>query len=198
MSLADQFDPLDDLSRAPFAKPTELDAINLRVLTPFQRALLVIDGTVTKFIEAYTMEPVEIFRLAQTRCPVEDDDPWLEVASGADVAVRQVMIQGQYSGTLYVYAVSYVVLDRLSPEVRRRLEIQGEGLGRIFEDIRLETRREILWFGREHLTRLPEVLANRDQTDFISRAYRIITNGKPIALINERFPCALEKLPSHH
>ncbi len=50
---------------AQASRPPELDELDLRTLTPFQRALLVLDGTVTKFIEAYTMEPLDIIRLAQ-------------------------------------------------------------------------------------------------------------------------------------
>jgi hypothetical protein len=56
----DGFNPLKDLFAAQSSKPETLREVNLRALSPFQRALLVIDGTVTKFIEAYTMEPVEI------------------------------------------------------------------------------------------------------------------------------------------
>jgi hypothetical protein len=48
------FTPMSDLFVAQFTRPKHLEQINLRSLTPFQRALLVLDGTVTKFIEAYT------------------------------------------------------------------------------------------------------------------------------------------------
>ena len=43
------FDPLSDLLVAQVDKPAHLKAINLRTLTPYQRALLTIDGTVTTF-----------------------------------------------------------------------------------------------------------------------------------------------------
>jgi chorismate-pyruvate lyase len=194
----DEFDPLGDLSKASFAKPVELDPVNLRVLSPFQRALLVIDGTVTKFIEAYAMEPVIVARLGHERRPVPEHREWLDLAEGAEVAIRQVAIRGAYTGALYVYAVSYVVLDRLPESVCRRLEIQGEGLGRILHDEELETRREILWFGREHLDQARVPFQAWSEGEFISRAYRIIASGKPIALINERFPMSVDTSPSHH
>lgn len=50
------FDPFADLLSAQASRPLELRPVNLRTLTPFQRALVSIDGTVTKFIEAYTLE----------------------------------------------------------------------------------------------------------------------------------------------
>ena len=48
---------------AQASRPPELGELDLRTPTPLQRALLVLDGTVTKFIEAYTMKPLDIVRL---------------------------------------------------------------------------------------------------------------------------------------
>ena len=48
-------------------KPATLREINLARLTPFQRGLLVTDGTVTRFIEAYTFAPVEVVLVQQKR-----------------------------------------------------------------------------------------------------------------------------------
>ena len=47
------------------AKPEKIKELNLARLTPFQRGLLVTDGTVTRFIEAYTLSPVEVVLLHQ-------------------------------------------------------------------------------------------------------------------------------------
>jgi chorismate-pyruvate lyase len=109
-----------------------------------------------------------------------------------------VMIRGIYSHTLYVYGVSYIIPERLPATIRDRLEVQGEGIGRILNDCEMETRREVLWFGRERLSRLPRELAAISDGEFISRTYRIITDGKPIVLITERFPVMTDALPKHH
>ena len=192
------FDPLAEIAHGNFASRHDLQPVNLRVLTPFQRALLVIDGTVTRFIEAYTMEPVEIRRIRQDVCAPCSDHRWLEADAASEIMEREVMIRGGYSGTLYVYAISHVLIGRLSPRIRDRLEVQGEGIGRIFEDEKLETRREVLWFGRERLKALPAALEPEGQTEFISRAYRIIVDGHPVVMINERFPVSLRRIPAHH
>ena len=42
-------DPLEELFIAQFARPAELRPVNLRAISPNQRALLSIDGTVTTF-----------------------------------------------------------------------------------------------------------------------------------------------------
>ncbi len=194
MKVKDDFDPMSDLFMAQFEKPAQLGDINLRVLSPFQRALLVIDGTVTKFIEAYTMEPIEIIRLAQSTQPMSIDNIWLDTCKGTDVIVRQVILRGKYSGTLYAYAVSLIVPNRLPDQVKRGLDIDGEGLGRILLGGRMETRRDVLWYGRENLKELPEAIQHLTDGEFISRTYRIFAGGQPIMLINERFPVNTDQL----
>ena len=53
----DTFDPFHELLRNPEVRSLSLSNINLRTLTPFQRTLLAIDGTVTKYLETYTLTP---------------------------------------------------------------------------------------------------------------------------------------------
>ncbi len=192
------FDPLEDILMAQFARPPDLIEINLRTLSPFQRALLVIDGTVTKFIEAYTLEPLTIERIVHRLGTLPTDEPWLGLKQGAPVIFREVVIRGRYSRTFFCHAVSMVAPDRLPERVRESLQIQGEGIGRLLNDTELETRREILWFGRERLKTLPPAIQTDGTSDFIRRTYRIIAHAAPIALINERFPYALESQPAHH
>jgi len=120
----------------------------------------------------------------------------LEVPERTNVALRQLMIQGRYTRTFYAYAVSLLVLDRLPEPVRDGVERQGEGTGRLLNDTALETRREVLWCGREHLQNLPEPVSAVSDGHFISRACRITANNKPVALINEKFPVVPDNWPS--
>jgi chorismate-pyruvate lyase len=63
----------------------------------------------------------------------------------------------------------------------------------------LETRREVLWFGREREAAGREAagFGSLGDVDVISRTYRIIYSGKPIALICERFPIGADRTPTH-
>jgi chorismate-pyruvate lyase len=192
------FDPMRDLFIAQSARPAQLREINLRTLTPVQRALLVIDGTVTKFIEAYTMEPVEIVRLGQEKWVLSADHDWLEASKDTRVVARQVLLRGKYSRNLHAYATSLVVPDRLKRTVKQGLDIDGEGLGRLLLNNGIETRREVLWYGLEHADNLPDPIRDLNGHEFISRMYRIIAGGQPIMLINERFPSGDDWLPSHY
>ena len=185
-----------DQAQAAFAKPEELRPVNLRALTPFQRALLVIDGTVTKFIEAYTLEPVKVVTLAQGPWSPDEAEQWGALAEDSDepgkVLKREVIIEGRYSGLLYVYALSYIMADRLPEALRGRIGLQGEGIGRLLEELGVESRREVLWFGRERTEKVPDVVRDNGHREFVTRAYRIIMEGKPLVLITERFPLSAQ------
>ena len=182
------FDPFADLFSTQQARPAHLGQVDLRTLTPFQRALLVIDGTVTKFLEAYTLEPVEVVLLKQEIQTLASDHKWLALPANTGIVARQVLLRGRYSATVYVYAVSLLVQDRLPSEMLGHLKAEPSGLGRVLLNSQIENRREILWYGHESLGNLPGEISQYTGNDFISRTYRIIAGGKPTMLINEKFP----------
>ena len=181
-----------DLFVAQFAKPSDLEEINLSQLTPFQRALLVTDGTVTRFIEAYTLSPVEVVLLHQETQILPTNHVWLEAAKGTRVVARQVMLQTrQRAGqqpTVHTYATSLIVPNRTSPVIREGLTLEGKGLGQLLQRSGLETRRDLLWWGLKRPDDLPETLLHLEGEPFLSRTYRIVAEGQPIMLINEQFP----------
>ena len=131
MSMA-PFDPMSDLFVAQFAKPPQLAKINLRTLTPFQRTLLVIDGTVTKFIEAYTMEPIEIIRISQANQTLSLEHQWLEAPMGTAVMARHVILRGKYSYTIYAYALSLIIPERLQAVVKEGWKLTGRALAEFY------------------------------------------------------------------
>ena len=183
---------MKDLFVAQFAKPPDLEEMNLSQLTPFQRALLVIDGTVTRFIEAYTFSPVEVVLLHQETQTLPTDDAWLDAEKGTEVVARQVMLQtGQRDGqqpTVHAYATSIIVLNRIPKTVREGLTFKGQGLGQLLQRSGLETRRDLLWWGIKHPKDLPERLLHLQGKPFLSRTYRIVADGHSLMLINEQVP----------
>jgi chorismate-pyruvate lyase len=185
------FDPFSGLLYSSEFRPSYLWSIDLSVLTPFQRTLLTLDGTVTKFIESYTLEPVEILRLRQQTQNLPKEHTQLMAARDTEVICRQVILRGQHSTTVYAYAVSLLISDRLPSNLLHDLEIEPKGLGRVLLNNQIESRREILWYGREVIKDLPEKIRCLTGNDFFSRTYCIVTNGKPLMLINEKFPVNL-------
>ena len=173
-------------------KPATLKEINLARLTPFQRGLLVTDGTVTRFIEAYTFAPVEVVLLQQRKQTLPTEHIWLELSAGEKVISRQVALQthsqDEFSSTIHTYADSLIVPQRLPKSILEGLESDKLGLGGLLRRSGLETRRELLWCGIETLIDLPPAIAHLEGETFISRAYRVFANQEPLMLINEKFP----------
>jgi chorismate-pyruvate lyase len=186
MGLAGQ--RLMDLFIAQGQKPEHLSEVDLGTLSPLHRVWLALDGTVTRFFEAYTLEPIRVVRLLQRDQYLMGDDPWLEAPKGEAVVARQVLLQGEHSRRLRVYAASLILPARLPAMVRKDLSIDGEGLGRILLKRRVEQSRELLWHGKENVADLPEALREYRETEFLSRTYRIVVAGRPIALITEKCP----------
>lgn len=182
------FDPTSGLFVAQFARPSNLRAVDLSTLSPIQRALLVIDGTVTKFLEAYTMEPIQVTTLGQAVQTVEGGQEWVEVKPGGDVLARHVTLTGARSRKLYAYAVSLTNPAAIPRDIRAAMEIQGGSVGRILLSSRVEQRREVLWYGCEPSDGLPDELRVAHSGDLLTRAYRIITGGRPVIVVIEKFP----------
>lgn len=191
------YDPLADLFVAQERRPDGLLPVNLRALSPFHRALLAIDGTVTTFIEAYTMEPVVVEVLTQIPHDLAAEHAWLDLPAGSRVIVRQVELRGASTGRLHAHAVSLLVADRMPEPVTRAIDENPRGLGGAMLVAGLETRREVLWYGRE---RIPGdgPPGPWGPGDCLSRTYRVISRDHPIMLITERFPLDNDPGPTHH
>lgn len=171
------FDPIAEAFVAQSDCPAELTPIDPALLSPFQRALLVIDGTVTRFIEAYRGEPLNIELLDQHEEKLTAANRWLEASRGDSVVHRRVLLRGLHTGRSYASAESLLHLQRVAPDLIAELADEPRGLGKVIVDRDLETRRECLWYGVEHGDEM-----------FLTRSYRVIAGGLPLMLITERFP----------
>ena len=173
-------------------RPAALKDISLNRLSPFQRALLVADGTVTRFIEAYKLTPVEVVLLYQARRTLHNEHSWLKLQDGGNIIAREVVLQTpctEYqTPNVHAYAVSQIVYERLPKSVVDGLEAGIDGLGSLLHKSHLETRRDLLWWGIERATGLPSSLAHFEGKPLLSRTYRIVADGDPLMLITEKFP----------
>jgi chorismate-pyruvate lyase len=162
----------------------------IQELPPFLRALLMTDGTVTKILEAYFWEPVDVVTLQQELVRAEYPMEWIPVSAGDPVLIRRAQLSGADSGRLYAIALS-VIRPELIPEgFRQRLIDREIGIGVLIRDSGLESYREVLDVGIEPAgvgggAILPE------RSDLVFRTYRIIIDGEPVILITESFPLDL-------
>ena len=71
----------------------DTEALPIQALPPFLRALLVTDGTVTKILEAYFWEPVEVQTLQQEFVCAERPIDWIRVEPGSRVLIRRARLR---------------------------------------------------------------------------------------------------------
>ena len=189
------FDPAERLFLAQDRRPEHFEAVSPDELSPLQRALLVIDGTVTTFLSAWALEPVAVQPLSQrgTVLPVASmpsAEAWLEAPAGTPVMERSVLLAGGRSQTLFAFAESVICTERLPAALRSGLLSGGLSLGQLLLLPGFESRREGLWYGRERSGLLPPAVAALTEPDFLTRTYRVSAGSRPLMLITERFPWA--------
>lgn len=190
------FDPAARLFLAQDRRPAGLAPVAPDALSPLQRALLVIDGTVTIFLSAWAMEPILVTPLGQraTVLPGSGGAPaaaWLEAPAGTPVVERTVLLTGAHSHRLFACAESVICSERLPAALRDGLVSGTQSLGQLLLMPGFESRREGLWYGREQPGLLPPEVTARVPPDFLTRTYRVSSASQPLMVITERFPWAL-------
>lgn len=169
-----------------------MEQLHLEKVPPFLRTLLVTDGTVTKSLEAYFWEQVQVQTLDQGFEGLKQDLQWLGLKKGESILHRQVRLQGLDSSQIYVFADSALRLKLLPERLRQDLMAQKIGIGEILRESGLETYREIVDMGMCQSQSLPPVFGLDDeQQELIYRRYRIVLDGKPVILISEYFPLGI-------
>ncbi len=156
--------------------------------TPIQRILLVTDGTVTEILEAYTGESMRLIKLYEELVTLDADLPGLDLVAGQQVLRRKILLQGKMSLTNFLYADSYVALDRLDDWMRHGLLESHKPIGFLMQERKLETFREIVSCGREVADGLAPYFGVSERDGMIWRTYKVLSGGQPIMLITEKFP----------
>lgn len=154
------------------------ELLDMARLPAFLRTLLVTDGTVTKHLEAYFWEPVDVVNLGQNEIRLEAPAPWLDLGVGELVLRRRVRLVGGASARIYAEAESLVRLSCLPERLRQELLAGSIGIGELLRERGLESYREILDLGAKEAER-------------VYRTYRIVIGHEPAILITETFPCAV-------
>ncbi len=149
----------------------------LAKLPAFLRLLLTTDGTVTKSLEAYFWETVEIADLVQTLGVDQSTNGVL----AAPQLFRKVNLVGSHSKRRYARAESTVAINDLPPHLADDLLAGQIGIGELVRASGLSSFRQILAVG---LHSTPLGLE-------IWRRYAIYVHEQPAIQITEWFPLAI-------
>ena len=176
-------------------------SLDLTELPPFLRTLLVTDGTVTKSLEAWFWENVNIKAINNFSEVLKTEIPNLEVKQGDKVLHREVLLKGEKSNQIYAFARSTVSLKHLPDEIGMALEKGEIGIGELLREKGIETYRDIFEINYFLASRKNDTLFSQWQnkasnTEVLSRSYRIRVNGSPAIIVTEYFPVDIFKLPN--
>ena len=166
------------------------ESCDLSKLPPFLRTLLVMDGTVTKALEAWFWEPVKVVPLKNALETLSEKVEGLETQKGDKALQREVTLQGINSGKIFACARSTVALESLPTEVGLALETGQIGIGELFREKGLETYREL--FNINYFSAVPQgdALLAHLQGGVVSRSYQIWVNGGASIIVTEYFSVA--------
>jgi len=164
---------------------TDLDDVDIVQLDPFLRGLLFTDGTVSRALEAQTLAPVMVEAVEQTQAAAPARVARYLDVEQTDECIRRRVVMKIAGTSSAVWAESYVVPGRLPPDFLTTLGGSPRGIGQSLQQLKLESWRELLWFGLGPPPQWSDHATSATAT--LTRFYRIITQGLPALLISEAF-----------
>jgi benzoate-CoA ligase family protein len=171
---------------AQYEAAKDLQDVQITQLDPFLRSLLFTDGTVSRQLEAHTLSRVSVETAEQAPNPTPARIArYLHIPPAEQCIRRRIVMKIGDTAELSVWAESYLVAGRLPPEFLAGLDGNTQGIGGSLQQLKLESRRELLWFG---LGQPPQWAHSTDPaTTTLIRVYRMVTSGVPAMLICEAF-----------
>ncbi|WP_457615125.1 chorismate--pyruvate lyase family protein [Methanopyrus sp.] len=152
---------------------------------PLLEVLLHTDGSVTRilgrFFREVTIDPLETRRLKVEGRKAR----LLGVPDGDTVYVRRVVIK--VDGRPAILATSLARPDNLPGRLRRLVLQSRKPLGKMIEELRLETRREVLRVGETRPSPEDEEVLGVNASRIPWREYLVYHRMTPMLLIYERF-----------
>jgi chorismate-pyruvate lyase len=167
------------------ANTAEVPNLEVVALDPMLRGLLFTDGTVTRALEAQTLRRVAVEVTEQTRTTLPVQAALHLEASVATECLRRRVAMRVTDSAPVIWAESHILSERLPSGFLGLLDNAPHGIGGSIEQVRLESRRELLWFRLGTPPRWAG--ATPSSTCALVRLYRIITNDLPALLISEAF-----------
>jgi chorismate-pyruvate lyase len=165
-----------------------VEDFNIRSLELVQRILVTTDGTLTETLAAMFLEPIQLVKLEVTITQSPQPVPQLELAAGANVMQRRIVLRGSRSGTPYVYAEVVIATDQLPQRLRDELLEGRVPLGALWIRHRLEIFKDRPRVRQRPAGDLAQYLNVSCEDLLIDRTYRTFTGGRPIFLVSEYFP----------
>jgi len=182
------FDPRFGFRPSADALSNDSVTSSLATLSPVLRSLLVTDGTVTKFLEAFFWEPIDVELLLHAEAESGRDYPDMGVQAKDPLLRRRVILRGRFTTSAYVFAETIIASNGFSPIFRRMLVEGRKGIGEIIREERVETYRELMAVERTCAGQWAGYLGLETTARVTVRRYNIRHSGRVVTQITEVFP----------
>ena len=165
-------------------------------LSKAQQLLLMTDGSVTTLLEVITGKPVVVTTLLQQVVEADAERASaLDVEEGDNINYRVVVLKNDDNHQPLIYAESYTPIARLKKEFRHDLMKADIPIGRIMNQRKIESRREIRRIEIVCNEEVSELFGVAQNVPLLSRTYDIIS--KPINLAAAQSPTRLFNTSDH-
>jgi chorismate-pyruvate lyase len=175
---------------APHFIRKKYNNIDLKKLTPFQRIILTTNGTLTNVIEAVFLERMKLVKLSEKTRMVDDSEAGgpMRLKIGETLIERVILLQGEETERNYLYAKSFIVVDRLDEDTRHDLLEKHIPIGQIWNDRQIELNKRFIEYSLEQAGVYSKYFKIRREDILFQRTYLVYTNRKPVFMISEHFP----------
>nr|VFJ48044.1 MAG: chorismate lyase [Candidatus Kentron sp. FW]VFJ51822.1 MAG: chorismate lyase [Candidatus Kentron sp. FW] len=157
-------------------------------LSPFQKVLLITDGTLTNLLEIFSEEPASVFKLSEKTIHAPEDISPLEVTAGTEILAREILLRGQVSHRTLIYASSIIVPSRIDRKFRKDLVESYVPIGKLWINYKVEAFKEIIHYTMEQAGELSGYFSIEPEEMLLSRTYRVFSDRQPVMMITEEFP----------
>ena len=86
---------LDYMEKGDFPRMLREGQIDFSELSLLQRMLMMTDGTLTKMLETYTQEYLDVVKLSEEVVPLTGDIPHMNLFAGDEVSQRKILLKGR-------------------------------------------------------------------------------------------------------
>ncbi|MBF0238363.1 MAG: DUF98 domain-containing protein [SAR324 cluster bacterium] len=166
----------------------ENSQIDLDRLSPFQRILLIADGTLTNILEAFLNEPIGVVKLSEEILLATTSISPLEINKDTEIMQRKILLQGKTSCSHWLYAESTIVLERVEEKFRAQLIHSHVPIGKLWKEHKTETFKEIISYDLHDAGDFSAYFKVKKTDKLLSRTYRVFSNHQPVMMITEKFP----------
>ena len=160
---------------------------DIGTLPPFLRTILTSDGTVTKSLEAFFWEPVDVELISQ-QDKRAFDIPFEDMLDDENILQRRVKIIGRNSKRCYLAATSYIRLDWLPNKVKDNLFNKSMSIGRSLRENNIATSRQIVAIQSNFKD---DSVDEERRKSCVERYYRVMMGNICLMVIKESYPIAV-------